>query len=287
MISTDTEFFNSPYYFFIKENKNTYDVYFSVAETLTEARKKDKKISIPKNKLKDVTSYIRNIKKKHNPKNNDEVSSEIEELVNLDGALMNSKIPILDPTMHPRKTMDQTIAMARQTNDPIMRRGGYRSYYGEGKVSEVDMSSGENSRQRTSISFPSPFGYEETKYMDGEETYNYFIKELGLEPSEAEHRTREQGKDPSGKMDDRSKYKDSKNFVSRLTLSEIQKQKMIKVLEDTLVNKKNSEDIKSSKEIKSIDDLPVLVKRNLKVLISQADKHGISKNDIIKFLKSE
>ena len=62
---------------------------------------------------------------------------------------------------------------------------------------------------------------------------------------------------------------------------------MIKVLEDTLVNKKKSEDIKPSKEIKSIDDLPVLVKRNLKVLISQADKHGISKNDIIKFLKSE
>ena len=273
MISTDTEFFNSPYYFFLKENKNTYDVYFSVAETITEARKKDKKITIPKNKLKDVTSYIRNIKKKHNPKNDDEVSSEIEELVNLDGALMNSKIPILDPTMHPRKTMDQTIAMARQTNDPLMRRGGYRFYYGEGKVSEVDMSSA--------------FGYEETKDMDGEETYNYFIKELGLEPNDAEDRTRQQGKDPFGKKDDKSKYKDSKNFVSRLTLSEIQKQKMIKVLEDTLVNKKNSEDIKSSKEIKSIDDLPKLVSRNLKVLINQADKHGISKKDIIKFLTSE
>ncbi len=273
MISTDREFFNNPYYFYIKETKKGYDLYFSVAETISEARKKDKKISVPKEKFNKVKKYIKNLK--NTSKGEDEVSSEIEELVNGDGALMNSKIPILDPTLHPRKTMDQTVAMARQTNDPIFRRGLYRSYFGEGEVSEVDMSGA--------------FGYEETKDMDGEETYDYYIKELGLEPDDAENRTRQQGKDPFGKKDDRSEYKGDKNFVTRATLSEIQKQKMIKVLEDALVNKKDTKDSDVSKKevIKKIDDLPSLVKRNLKVLINQADKHGISKKDLIKLINGE
>ena len=36
---------------------------------------------------------------------------------------------MLDLGMHPRKTMDQTVVMARTTNDPVTR--GYRVYYGE------------------------------------------------------------------------------------------------------------------------------------------------------------
>jgi hypothetical protein len=273
MIFTDKELYNNPYYFYIKETTNGYDLYFSVAETISEARKKDKKISVPKEKIGKVKNYIKNIKK--TSKTQDELSSEIEELVNIDGALMNSKVPIIDPTLHPRRTMDQTVAATRQTNNPLLRRGGYRSFYGESKVSEVDMSGA--------------FGYEETKDMDGKETYNYYIKELGLEPDDAENRTRQQGKDPFGKKDEKSEYEDDKNFITRATLSEIQKQKMIKVLEDALVNKKDSSssDVSKKETIKSIDDLPSLVGRNLKVLINQANKHGISKKELIKLLNGE
>ena len=48
MLTLDKEFFNPPYYFYIKENRDTYSLYFSAEETLNEARKKDEIIKIPK-----------------------------------------------------------------------------------------------------------------------------------------------------------------------------------------------------------------------------------------------
>ncbi len=64
MIIKDQEFFSSPYYFFLKERDKTYDLYFSAEQTISEARKKDKKISIPKDKLEDIKNYISKILKK-------------------------------------------------------------------------------------------------------------------------------------------------------------------------------------------------------------------------------
>lgn len=273
MITVDNEFFSSPYYFFLKEKEKNYDLYFSSEKTITEARKKDKMVSIPKEKLKDLKKYISKLLADKETKDTDEIEGELDELVNLDGAMMNSKIPILNPVLHPRKTMDQTVAAARQTNDPIMR--GYRTYFGEAELDEVDMSDA--------------FGYEETKDLDGEETYKYFIEKLDMDPTEAEERTRQQGKDPFGKKDEKSKYKNDKNFITRATLSEIQKNKMIKVLEDMITKKKNTDDADiSKKEVeKSKDDLPPLLKRNLNSLMKTAEKHGLSKKDLIKIIGGE
>lgn len=273
MISIEKEFFSSPYYFYVKNKEKTYDLYFSSEQTLSEARKKDKKISIPKEKLEDVKKYISKLLKGKKVKNTKEIEGEIDELVNLDGAMMNSKIPILNPVLHPRKTMDQTVSAARQTNDPIMR--GYRTYFGEGEIDEVDMSDA--------------FGYEETKDMDGEDTYKYYIEKLEMNPTEAEERTRQQGKDPFGKKDEKSKYKNDKNFITRATLSEIQKQKMIKVLEDMITKKKSSDDADISKKetSKTIDDLPLLIRKNIKSLLKHSEKNGISKKELIKILQGE
>ena len=94
----------------------------------------------------------------------------------------------MDPRLHPRKTMDQTVSAARITNDPISR--GYRTYYGESEVKEIDMSGA--------------FGYEETEDLDGKETYEFLVKDMGMEPDEAKDRTKQQGKDPSGKKDKKS-----------------------------------------------------------------------------------
>jgi hypothetical protein len=268
MISIDKEYFSNPYYFLLREKEEHYSLYFSSEKTLTEARKKDKVIKIPKDKLKKVEKYLEKLLKQDEKKSTEEMSGEIEELVNADGNLMNSKIPILDPRLHPRKTMDQTIAMARQTNDPVIR--GYRNYYGYG-MGEADMSKA--------------FGYEETKDLDGEETYEYFKDELEMDPEEAKERTEQQGKDPSGERDEKSKFKNDSNFVSKQILPEIQKQKMIKVLEDMLTKKKDTSDSDiSSKEKK---ELPLLVRNNLKTLLKNIDKHGISKKEIIKLIQGE
>ena len=194
----------------------------------------------------------------------------LDELVNTDGSMANSKMPILDPRLHPTKTMDQTVAAARITNDPIAR--GYRTYYGESveEVKEEDMSGA--------------FGYEETKDMDGKETYKYYKDELEMEPEEARDRTKQQGKDPSGKKDEKSKYKDDKNFIAKLTISEIQKQKMLKMVEDILMRKR-SED--SSEVSKKEVEMSKILKKNIKSIKRQANKEGINISDLIKALKSE
>ena len=124
--------------------------------------------------------------------------------------------------------------------------------------------------------------------MDGEETYEYFKDELEMEPDEAKERTLQQGKDPSGKKDKKSKYYKDKNFVTRATLSEIQKMKAIKMVEDILMNKKNSDGSevgkKQSDEEKEVSST---LKKNIKSIVKQAEKQGLSKKDIIKLLGSE
>lgn len=275
MISLDTEFFQPPYYFFLKERKDHFDLYYSSESTLSEARNKDKMIKIPKTKIDTLKKYLKKIVDSKTKKTTEEIGGEIEELVDADGAMMNSKIPYLDLKMHPRKTLDQTVAAARQTNDPFFRGRGFRSYFSESEMTEEDMSGA--------------FGYEETKDLDGKETFKYYKDKLEMEPDEAKERTLQQGKDPSGKKDKKSKFYGDKNFITRATISEIQKQKAIKMLEDMLAKKKSSDnaDITKKDNTRKIDDLPLLVKKHMKSLLKHADKNKISKEELKKFLDSE
>jgi hypothetical protein len=123
--------------------------------------------------------------------------------------------------------------------------------------------------------------------MDGAQTYKYLVKKMGMDPDEAKERTKQKGQDPTGNKDKKSKYYKDKNFVTRATLSEIQKQKMIKVVEDMLMNKKNSDNSEVSKKEmgKSIDELPLLIRKNLKSLLNHVEKNGYSKEDLIKLIK--
>ena len=65
MITTDKEFYSSPYYFFLRDKGKDYSLYFSVEETLTEARKKDEMIKVPKEKVKHVKTYLEKLLKAH------------------------------------------------------------------------------------------------------------------------------------------------------------------------------------------------------------------------------
>lgn len=273
MIPVDTEFFSSPYYFLMRDKGNKYSLYFSVENTLTEARKKDEVIHFSKEKGEKVKKHLKKVAKEKKIKDTKTLKTDLEELVNSDGSMSNSKIPILDPRLHPRKTMDQTVSAARITNDPISR--GYRTYYGESEVKEIDMSGA--------------FGYEETEDLDGKETYEFLVKDMGMEPDEAKERTKQQGKDPSGKKDKKSEYYEDPNFITRATLSEIQKQKAIKVVEDMLAKKKdsNSADVGKKDKLKDLDNLSPVLKKNLQSLMKQAEKHGFSKKDLIKIIQGE
>jgi hypothetical protein len=190
---------------------------------------------------------------------------EIDELVDEDGNMLGSRIPNLSQILTPHKTMDQTIAMSRATNDPLTR--GYRVYYGESEegtdkvINEVDYSEA--------------FGYEETKDMDYNDTVKT-LEEMGVE--NAEERAEEFGKLPKAKKEDGELRQ---RLSEKDTIEEQQKQMMKKMVEDILTKKsKDSSDVIKNTGVSKI------LKKNLKSIKNIADKEGISINMLIKALKS-
>lgn len=303
MITTDQEFYSSPYYFLLRDKGDKYSLYFSVEGNLNEAREKDEVIHFEKSKGGKVKNHLKKVAKEKKVKTTKGLKKDLEELVNLDGALSNSKIPILDPKLHPKKTMDQTVAAARITNDPISR--GYRTYYGESVEESIcpehispsgrktnmcpddddyEINYGKNAPKLKEIDMSGAFGYEETEDMDGEETFKYLVKKMGMEPDEAKERTKQKGQDPTGNKDKKSPYYKDKNFITRATLSEIQKQKMIKVVEDILMGKKSSDNSEVGKKESNTSNI---LKKNISSLKKQAEKEGISISELLKMFKSE
>ena len=134
---------------------------------------------------------------------------EIDELVDYDGTMNNSKIPILDPmtTAPGLSTMDKRVAAGHQTQDPLTR--GYRVYYGESIVREEDMSGA--------------FGREETEDMNFADTVNAYIEEFGFDETEAEERAAEQGKVPDTKLPNNKKFEKKKGFIDTMRLVEKEK----------------------------------------------------------------
>jgi len=285
MIDTNKEYFLKPYYFFISEKNNKVSLYYSIAETLSESRKKDEKIDFDKKDLekvkKGVTSVLKNkkiktkaqIKKYFEPISKNK--EEIDEFIGSDGTLNNSRIPVLDTSLAPHKTTDQTVVMAKMADNPLVR--GFRKYYGESEENKNNVVK--------EVDYSDAFGYEETKDMDGKKTYSYLVKSMGMEPDEAIERTKQFGKDPYGKKTKNApkSIKHKKGFIDRMTLSEIERQKMIKLIDEIILNKKNSDGEIGEKENKVSN----IIKKNISALKKMADKEGISINQLIKMFKSE
>jgi hypothetical protein len=284
------EYFSSPYYFYIKEGKDSISVYFSVSNTLTEARKKDEIVKFDKKDKEEVKKTILKIQKEKKLKNNSDVKKtlnkkkdELGELVDYDGSFLSSKIPIYNPYLSPKSTMDQEIVATRQTNNPITR--GYRVYWGEGEE--------ETDEVINETDFSDAFGYEETKDKNGPETFKTFVKELGLDKDEAANRTRQQGKEPDVKkhkiklQNVPKKIRKQKGFIDKMTISEkselenIKKQQVVDMVEDIVLGKKSSD-----KEVgKKKNTLSKLLMKNLENIKKIADKEGIEINDLVKILK--
>lgn len=282
MIEFNKEYFIRPYYFYLTEKTNKISLYYSIAETLTESRKKDNKIDFDKKDSEKVKKGVSSVIKGKKLKTKDQIKKyfepiskdEIGEFIDKDGSLANSSIPILDMGMTPHKTTDQTVTMARMPNNPLLR--GYRKYYGE-SVDDEDVVN--------EVDYSEAFGYEETKDMDGKQTYKYLCTKMGMNPDEAKERTQQFGKDPYGKRTNNApkSIRHKKGFIDRMTLSEIERAKMIKVVEEILLNKRNKGTEISEKESK----VSKVIKKNVEALKKMADKEGLTINELIKMLKSE
>lgn len=189
---------------------------------------------------------------------NSESDGEIDELVDFDGTMLNSKVPILDPHVSNvgMDTTDKAVAAGHTAQDPYAL--GFRRYVGE-----EDMSGA--------------FGWEETEDMGFEETIDYLEKELGV--SNAEERAEEMGKDP------KLEKKKTDGAFTRMRLQEkkvFTKEQIMKMKEDLVMDKDSDMDIQPVDKTMS-----KIIMRNLKSLKTLAKKEGISTSQLAKFLKDE
>ena len=272
-----------PYHFRLEKHNDKYQLYYSFINNLSESKIEEDKMEFEPKQYRHIKSKIDKIIKFKKPKNLRDLKKElepvenkeeIEELVDFDGNFKSSKIPPLDWRLTPRKTTDQTVPAATIPNNPITR--GYRKYYGESEEEEIALSE---------IDYSDAFGYEETKDMDGKKTYNFLIKNMGMEPKESKNRTKQFGKDPSGKKTKNTpkNIKNRKGFIDRMTLFEREKDAMRNLVDEILLGKKTYEPELTEKEKK----VPVIIKKNIETLKKMAQKQGITINDLVKLFKSE
>ena len=279
MIKYNIGYFGNNCYFNLKDKGDTISLYYSTGETLTESKKNHEKKDFKKEDSKKVINTLRKILNSKKKYTKDDIekeltkksSGEIDELVDSDGTMLSSRIPNLNQTLTPHKTMDQTIAMTRQAGNPFLR--GYRVYYGE-SVEDSDNIVAE-------IDYDEAFGWKEIKDMDYKNTVKT-LKKMGVE--NAEERAEQFGKLPRQKVkrDNKGHRVLKQRLVEKDQLDEEQRQKMVKMVEDILTKKNKSD----SDVISKSNPVSKILAKNLQTIKKIADKEGISVSELIKILKS-
>ena len=290
MIKLNEEYFNSPYYFFCKDKVNKIEIYFSVSNTILESRKNDDVIVVDKEIFKDIQKIISNIlnsgKKlskqyihkllSSKSKSNNKSNGEIGELVNPDGSIIGSNIPILNQRNLAKKTMDQTVKMARSNQFPY-----FRWYWNESKENNSDKLLDEVDQSET-------FGFEETEYVSTYDKADEIFKdELGVEDDiERDERVKRLGFDRNldKQLRNEKKRGKCKNCFTKRRLSEFVKQNV-----DEMIFSKKSKEKEFVKKNKLDDSensvMSRLLIRNIEAIKRLAEKENIKIEKLIKHLK--
>jgi hypothetical protein len=210
-------------------------------------------------------------------KSKEKPDGELGELVNPDGSIVSSSIPILNQRNLAKKTMDQTVRMSRVNQFPWVR-----VYYGESEenkpvIDEEDMSGA--------------FAKEET---ENDRTYNECMKsmeELGVEDYlERDERCKVFGFDKKldKQLKQEKKQGECKNCFTKRRLSELEKEKMEKMIDEILISKKSKDKdfVKKTKDSDGTESvIEKLLLRNLEAVKKLADKEDIDIEKLLKQLK--
>ena len=78
MIEFGKEYYSDNSYFFLKKRSNKIDVYFSVADTITEARNIDELISVPLTSEKIIKRLVEKVMKSKKKFRSEEHTSELQ-----------------------------------------------------------------------------------------------------------------------------------------------------------------------------------------------------------------
>jgi|694.fasta_scaffold127562_5 hypothetical protein len=273
------EYFNDYCYFLLESNGNDFVLSYSVYGTISESKKNEGKRKFNKKsytKIKNIIGKHINLKNKASKKEieKDLDSVELDEYVDSDGTFLTSKTPIYNMWTHPKKTMDQTIDSTRVPGLTFAYGGG-RRLYGENEEND----------NVNEINMKDAFAYDDTEFMDFNNTMKT-LKKLGIDdPEERLNRTKQLGKLMGQKV---HRSKDGKKvlkqrLVEKEKLDEIRKQKMIKMVEDILTKKGNNHDIMEKDSDAS--GLSKIINKNLEAIKNLAKKEGISINKLINILK--
>jgi hypothetical protein len=291
MLKLNEEYFMEPYYFFLKEKGDKIAVYYSVSNTLAESRREDDVIEVDKEVFEEMQKLISKILKSGKKLSKEQVhklldskskkketEGEIDELVDPDGSIISSSIPILNQRNLAKKTMDQTVRMTKSNQFPFIR-----IYYGESEegkgntLSEVDQSES--------------FGFEETEDAPTYDVANKILKKMAVEdPIERDERLKRFGFDRQldNQLKREKKRGKCKNCFTKRRLAELEKEKMDKMLDEILLSKKSKdkEVVKKTKE-GTKNDTPIykILMRNIEAVKKLADKEGIDIEQLVKRLK--
>lgn len=297
MLEFGKEYFSNEHYFYLKDRGDKFSVYYSVGKTLKESKDQDTEIVFLKEDLNKVKNFIKKIissgkkftkdqlKKIFNKiqkKENDvKTDGELDEFVGSDGSFLGSNIPMLNQRQVTKNTTDQTVRMTKASQFPFIR-----VYYGESEEEDDNLLS--------EINMEDAFGYEETEDAKSYKEASEILKKMGVDdPFERNERLETMGFDPEydEQLDDLKKSGFCKDCFSKRRLSELEKRKMQKMLDEILLTKKNkSNDVvkKKKNDNKDNDDSVIskLLIRNIEAIKKVAEKEGVSIDKLIKHLKT-
>jgi len=290
MIKLNHEYYNNPYYFFLKDKGNKIAVYYSVSNTINESREQDDVIVVDKEVFEEIQNVISKILKSgkkltkrqvhklldSKAKRTESPDGELGELVNPDGSIIGSSIPILNQRNLAKKTMDQTVRMTKANQFPFIR-----VYYGESEEGQKPLSEVDQSES---------FGFEETEDAPTYDVANKILKKMDVEdPIERDERLKRFGFDR--KLDKQLKQEKKrgicKNCFTKRRLSELEKEKMEKMIDEILISKKSKdkEVVKKHKEEDENEIVSKILMRNIEAIKKLAEKENISIEKLIKHLR--
>jgi len=291
MIKLNHEYYNKPYYFFLKDKGDKIAVYYSVSNTIKESREQDDVIVVDKEVFEEIQNVISKILKSgkkltkrqvhklldSKTKKTESPDGELGELVNPDGSLMGSNVPILNQRNLAKKTMDQTVRMTKANQFPFIR-----VYYGESEEGQKPLSEVDQSES---------FGFEETEDAPTYDVANKILKKMDVEdPIERDERLKRFGFDR--KLDKQLKQEKKrgicKNCFTKRRLSELEKEKMEKLIDEILISKKSKdkEVVKKHKEEDENEIVSKILMRNIEAIKKLAEKENISIEKLIKHLRN-
>ena len=204
-------------------------------------------------------------------------SGEIEELVGADGSFSGSFTPIVQQNMTPHKTTDQTVRMTRVSQFPFVR-----VYYGESEEKEGTILDEED--------MSGAFGDEET---ENDKTYKECMEtmeQLGVDDFvERDERCKTFGFDKTldKQLINQKKNGQCKNCFTKKRLTELEKEKMVSMIDEILLSKKKKDsDIVDKEDKNENNPIEKILVRNLQSVKKIADKEGININNLFKKLKN-